>query len=337
MSENWAFRFHDYGGPESVRRDEIAVPELGDDQVLVEVAAAGINPVDRRWRSGFFSKLTPLELPTQLGAELSGTVVAIGADVSTFTTGDRVMGLAPMRSFSRFAAVDQQSLCHTPFALSDVEAAALPVATLMAAQMLDLGALRAGAHMLVHGAAGGVGGFAVQLAKRSGATVTATASASSASHVLALGANAVIDYAADAFEDLVSDLDLVIDLVGGPVFDRSLGVLRPSGVIVSAVEFAAEAKARATGRRGVFHRVQPDSDLMERLAQDVARGDLRSTIAEVCEADGLDAAIERVGTGHAPGKFVVRFAATHGDRPEIGERSSGSPSVSVPASAETVL
>ena len=336
MTKNWAFRFHDYGGPEALRRDEIAVPELGADQVLVEVAAAGVNPVDRRWRSGFFSEMVPLELPTQLGAELSGTVVATGAEASAFTTGDRVMGLAPMRSFSRFAAVDQQGLCHTPLALGDVAAAALPVATLMAAQMLDLGALRDGARVLVHGAAGGVGGFAVQLAKRSGATVTATASASSASHVLALGADAVIDYAADAFEDRVGDLDLVVDLVGGPVFDRSLGALRPGGVIVSAVEFAAEAKAKATGRRGVFHRVRPDSVLMERLAQDVARGDLQSTIAEVCEADGLHAAVERVGTRHAPGKFVVRFAARHGDCPRSGERTNGSPSVPVPASMEPV-
>ena len=139
MTENWAYRFHEYGGPENVRRDEIAIPELGDGQVLVEVSAAGVNPVDRRWRSGFFSKMAPLNLPTQLGAELSGAVVAVGSNVSAFAVGDRVMGLAPMRSFSRFAAVDQHGLCHTPMALSDVEAAALPVATLMAAQMLALG------------------------------------------------------------------------------------------------------------------------------------------------------------------------------------------------------
>ena len=311
MTENWAFRFHEYGGPEKVRRDEVAVPDIGDGQVLVEVAAAGINPVDRRWRSGFFSSTVPLQLPSQLGAELSGTVVATGAEGARFRIGDRVMGLAPMRSFAKLAAVDQEGLCPTPLALTDVEAAALPVATLMASQMLRLGGLAGGARVLVHGAAGGVGSFAVQLAKRAGATVAATASASSAAHVSALGAETVIDYAAEAFEDRMGDLDLVIDLVGGPVFDRSLNVLRPGATIVSAVEFAAGAKAEATGRRGHFHRVQPDAELLRALAQDVALGRLRSTIAEVTEAGQLHAAIERAGTAHPPGKLVVRFAPAH--------------------------
>ena len=323
MIGTWAFRFNEYGGPEKVRRDEVAVPDLGDGQVLVEVAAAGINPVDRRWRSGFFSAMVPIKLPSQLGSELSGTVAAIGDHVSRFAIGDRVMGLAPMRSFAEVAAVDEEGLCRTPVALTNVEAAALPVATLMASQMLRLGGLAEGARVLVHGAAGGVGGFAVQLAKRAGASVAATASASSAAYVSALGADTVVNYAAEVFEDRVGDLDLVIDLVGGPVFDRSLGVLRPGGAVVSAVEFAAGAKAEATGRRGLFHRVQPDAERLEALAQDVAHGRLRSTIAEVTETGQLQAAIERAGTSHPPGKLVVRFAAPHDDglRPKQGSAS----------------
>ena len=117
-------------------------------------------------------------------------------------------------------------------------------------------------------------------------------------------------------------MDLVIDLIGGAVFDRSLGVLRPGGVIVSAVEFAAETKAKATGRRGFFHRVQADAGLMEMLAQDVARGELRSTIAEVCGPDQLHTVIERAGTVHAPGKSVVRFAARRDDQPQTIKQSS---------------
>lgn len=308
LSENWAFRIHGYGGPENVRRDEIAVPELGEGQVLVKVAAAGVNPVDRRWRTGFFVNLFPIELPSQLGAELSGTVMAVGEKVTGFSEGDRVMGLAPMRSFSGVAAVDAAGLCRTPEALTDVEAAALPVAAMMAAQMLRLGERRAGGRVLVHGAAGAVGGFAVQLAKKAGAIVTGTASASSGAYVASLGADAVIDYAAEAFEDRVGEVDLVIDLVGGPVFERSLGLLGEDGAIVSAVEFAAGPKAGAIGRRGIFHRLQPDALLLAKLADDVAEGRLRSTIVEVVDAGELPAAIERVGTRHAPGKTVVNFA-----------------------------
>lgn len=307
MNANWAFRIHGYGGPENVRRDDIAAPDLGAGQVMVEVAAAGVNPVDRRWRTGFFSSFAPLDLPAQLGAELSGTVTAVAADVSRLSVGDRVMGLAPMRSFSKMAAVDEKGLCRTPGELNDIEAAALPVAALMAWQMLQLGKLRAGGRVLVHGAAGAIGGFAVQMAKQAGASVIATASASSTAHVASNGADMIIDYMSQSFEHEAGEVDLVIDLVGGPVFERSLGLLRADGIIVSAVELAAAPKAEAVGKRGIFHRLLPDAARLEALAQDVARGRLRSTIAEVVEADELPDAIERAGTGHAPGKIVVSF------------------------------
>jgi NADPH:quinone reductase-like Zn-dependent oxidoreductase/quercetin dioxygenase-like cupin family protein len=305
-----AARIHAYGGADAVQIDEVPVPAPGPGQVLVAVGAAGVNGLDWKIREGYVRDAYPLAFPSPLGLELAGAVVETGAGVTRFHAGDRVMGLAGgLGAYADFAVVDETQLVPTPPALSDVEAAALPVALLTAAQAMQAGGvIQAGSTVLIHGAAGGVGGFAVQLAKAAGATVFATASSASRGHVLALGADVVIDYRAERFEERAAAVDLVLDLVGGETLDRSWSVLAPHGVVVSTA--APDVASRAPeGRRGVWLMMRPDAEQLARLADDVARGALRSTIAEVAPLSGLAAAIERNRTGHAPGKIVLDLHA----------------------------
>jgi len=309
-----AARIHAYGGADVLQIDAVPVPTPGPGQLRVEVGAAGVNGLDWKMREGYVRDAYPLTFPSALGLEFAGVVAEAGAGVTGFRAGDRVMGLTGRPgAYADFVVVDEAQVARTPAALSDVEAAALPVAVLTAAQALEAGGgVRAGSTVLVHGAAGAVGGFAVQLAKAAGATVLATASGTSRGHVVGLGADVVIDYRAERFEDRAAGVDLVLDLVGGETLDRSWSVLAPHGVVVSTA--APDVVARApNGRRGVWLMMRADAEQLARLADDVARGALRSTIAEVTPLSGLAAAIERNRTGHPPGKIVLDLRAAPAD------------------------
>jgi NADPH:quinone reductase-like Zn-dependent oxidoreductase len=307
MTKTQAYRIHAYGGPEVLHLDDVPSPIAGPGQVLVAVKAVGVNPFDWKLREGYLRQAYPLDFPTTIGSELAGVVTALGAGVSRFAIGDRVLGFPGLGMYADIVAAGEDMLCRTPDALSDVVAASLPIASTTAWQLLRAaGAPRPGMTVLVHGAAGGVGGFAVQFAKAEGATVVATASASSRDYVAALGADRVIDYRAERFEDLVGTVDLVLDLVGGETLDRSWSVLAPDGAMVSIADPDITARAPA-GARGIFLSVRPDPERLARVAQDVAQGRLRSMIAEVFPRVDLPAAIERTRTGHGPGKVVVDF------------------------------
>jgi NADPH:quinone reductase-like Zn-dependent oxidoreductase len=306
MATNTALRIHGYGGPEVLQRDAVPVPTPGTGQVLVRVKAAGINGLDWKIRDGLVRDAFPLPLPAVLGIELAGEVVAAGPDAARFKIGDRVMGpMGGLGAYADFVAVDEAKLCLTPAALGDVEAAALPVAALTAWQVLGTaGERRPGQRILIHGAAGGVGGFAVQFAKAAGATVFVTTSAASRDHVLALGADVAIDRVAERFEDRASGIDLVIDLVGGETLDRSWSVLAADGAIVSTA--APDIALRMpVDRRGVWFMMKPDAVRLAEIAGAVVAGSLKSTIAEIIGRAGLADAIERNKQGHAPGKIVL--------------------------------
>ncbi len=305
MTTNRVLRLNIYGGPDALEPAQAPVPQPADGQVLVQVRAAGVNGLDWKLREGFLRDVMPLPLPAVLGLEFAGEVMEAGPN-SAFRVGDRVLGpLSGIGAYADVVAVDEANLARTPAALSDVEAAALPVVALTAAQVLEAaGPLHSGARVLMHGAAGGVGGFAVQFAKAAGAEVWATASARSRDHVLGLGADRVLDREAQRFEDEVADVDLVLDLVGGDAVERSWGVLKEGGVLVSTVRPDVVAQAPA-GKRGLWFMMQPDAARLQEIADAVAAGRLRSTVAEVVGLKDLSAAIERNRTGHAPGKIVV--------------------------------
>jgi len=298
----------DYGGETAAQVAESSRPVAGAGQVLVRVRAAGINALDWKIREGFVRDAFPLELPAVLGIEVAGVVEALGPGASRFQVGDRVMGpLGGLGAYAELVAVDEARLARTPQSLNDVEAAAIPVAALAAWQSLNFaGAIRPGSRVLVHGAAGALGGFAVQFARQAGAFVAGTARAEDLDYVRSLGADQVVDYRSQRFEDVVDDIDLVLAYVGGDVIDRSWKVLNRAGAVVGTA--SPEILARIPeGRRGHWFVMQPDAALLERLAADVASGALRSRVGEVVSFEDIPAAIERSRTGARSGKTVADF------------------------------
>ncbi len=302
-----AWRIHGYGGPEVLHLDEIPTPQPVSGQVLVQVKAAGVNGFDWKLQAGYLQRAYPVPMPATLGLELAGTVVQAGPGAKVFKVGDRVMGTVGMGAYADHVAADETKLCRIPDGLSDVVAACLPVASLTAWQALHAaGELRAGQKVLIHGASGGVGGFAVQFAKEAGVMVVASASGRNREYLLGLGADQVLDRHTEPFEQHANGVDLVLDFVGGDLAARSWPVLAPGGAVVStaALDIAANAPG---GYRGIFHSMRSDPARLEQIAQSVASGKLKTTIAEVLALSRYPEAVERNKNGHAPGKIVLDF------------------------------
>lgn len=298
-----------YGGASAAEVAEIAIPVPGEGQVLVRVRAAGVNGIDWKFREGLVQKAFPVQLPAVLGIELAGTVEAVGPGAFRFQVGDRVMGpLGRLGAYADFVAVSEANLVHTPEGLDEVQAAGIPVAAVAAWLSLhQAGPVDAGQRILIHGAAGGLGGYAVQYARQAGAEVFATASAPHLDHVRSLGADHPIDYRSQPFESVAQDIDLVLDYVGGEVLDRSWAVLTEDGVVISAA--APDILARTpAGRRGLWFVNKPDTALLARLAAEIAQGRLISKLSEIVGFNDIPVAIERNRTGPRMGKVVADFS-----------------------------
>lgn len=298
-----------YGGVDAAEVSTTEKPEAGQGQVLVRVRAAGINGIDWKVRAGYVRDAFPLKLPAVLGIELAGEVEAVGPGSSRFHVGDRVMGpLGGLGAYADFVAINEANISRTPEGLDDIHAAAIPIAAVAAWHSLHLaGPIHSGERILIHGAAGGLGGYAVQYAKRAGAEVFATVSTAHVDYVRSLGADHVIDYQTERFEDSVRDIELVLDYVGGEVLDRSWQTLTKSGVIVGTA--APDILARTpAGRRGLWFTNRPDAALLEKLATEVAKGTLKSKVSEVVGFDEIPAAIERNRTASRTGKVVADFS-----------------------------
>jgi NADPH:quinone reductase-like Zn-dependent oxidoreductase len=304
-----AVLIHAYGGAEAATVGTVAKPQAGPGQVLVRVRAAGVNGIDWKIREGLLREAFPLRLPAVLGAELAGVVDAVGPGASRLRVGDRVMGgMGALGAYAQFVAVDEATLARTPDGLDDLHAAAMPVAAVAAWNSLHhAGPLRPGQRILIHGAAGGLGGYAVQFARRAAAEVFATAAAAHVDEVRGLGADHVIDHQSQRFEDIAHDIDLVLDYVGGAVLDRSWQVLARDGVIVGTT--SPDILARTPkDRRGLFFMNKPDVDLLEKLAAEVVSGTLRSRVGEVVGFADIPLAIERNRTDSRTGKVVADFS-----------------------------
>ncbi len=295
-----------YGGQHALQTADIAAPIAGHGQLLVRVQAAGVNGLDWKIRQGNVRDAFPLVLPAVLGIELAGVVEAIGAGVTGFRAGDRVMGaLGGLGAYGELAVINEANVCVVPDNLAFHQAAALPVAILCAWQSIHAkGELQPGQRVLIHGAAGGVGGFAVQLARQAGAQVFVTARLDYADYLYRLGAHQVIDYEAGPFEQQVTDIDLVMDYVGGEVTARSWQVLKAGGTLVSTASPEIVSQAPA-GRSGIWFMMKPDGKLLATLSEQVANGLLQSRIDRVVDFAQLATAIEQHRTLHHSGKTVV--------------------------------
>ncbi|MBT9263802.1 NADP-dependent oxidoreductase [Pseudomonas sp. MG-9] len=297
-----------YGGAQAATIAKIEKPAPEHGQVLVRVRAAGVNGIDWKVREGHVRNAFALPLPIVLGAEMAGVIETVGPGASRFNVGDRVMGaMGALGAYAEFVTVDQASLSLTPEGLEDVHAAAMPVAAVAAWNSLHhAGPILAGQRILIHGAAGGLGAYAVQYAKRAGAEVFATAGTADLDYVRSLGADFVFDYQSQRFENIVRNIDLVLDYVGGEVLDRSWQVLAPDGVIVGTSSPDILARTPA-GRRGLWFMNTPDPQLLEKLAREVANGTLQSRIGDVVGFSDIPTAIERNRTVSRTGKVVADF------------------------------
>jgi NADPH:quinone reductase-like Zn-dependent oxidoreductase len=307
-----AIRIHQFGGPEVLRLEDLPPPLPAEAEVVVEVRAASINPVDYKIRSGQYPPVAADKLPIVLGRDVSGVIAACGGKVRELKPGDAVFAmLAPEHGgYAERAVVAAADLARKPLHLDFVQAASVPLAGLTAWQgLFDHGGLRAGQSVLIHGAAGGVGHFAVQFAKARGATVLATASAADLDFVRDLGADQAIDYKAQRFEDIAHDIDVVFDLVAGETQDRSWAGLRPGGIIVSTLKKPDEAKARQHNARGTNYVAHPDGAQLAEIARLIDASKVVPTVTTVLKLADAATAQRKLEQEHLRGKIVLDVAA----------------------------
>ena len=300
-----AVRIHQYGGPEVLVLDDVPRPEAQAGEVLVAIRAAGVNPADWKIRAGLFKDFMPLQLPAILGFDFAGEVEAVGPGVAGFKKGDPVYGTAT-GTYAEFVAAKLPEIAPKPRSVDYVKAATIPVAGQTAWQALfDVGGLAAGKKALIHGASGGVGSFAVQLAKAKRATVAATASGRNQEFLRQLGVDQPIDYEKTRFEDVVRDADVVFDTQGGETQQRSWNTLKKGGVLVSIVQPPSEAEAARHGVRGVFLGRQPNADQLVEIARLVDAGRIQIAVESVLPLAEARRAQELSQTGHVRGKVVL--------------------------------
>ncbi|MFJ3765540.1 NADP-dependent oxidoreductase [Streptomyces sp. NPDC090082] len=297
----------EWGGPEKLVEREVERPEPGLNEVLVRVHAAGVNPVD--WKTRASGGLIEWGAPAAVGWDVSGTVEAVGPGVGGLRPGDEVFGmpLFPRQAggYAEYVVAPARHLAPKPASLSHVEAAALPLAALTAWQALvDAADVRPGERVLVHAAAGGVGHFAVQIAKARGAYVIGTASAAKHGLLRELGADEVIDYREAPFEDVVSEVDVVLDGLGGETAERSLKVLRSGGRLIT-LPGPDDVPAAPDGVRAVWVLVEPDHLGLREIAALVESGALRPVVDTVLPLSEAAKAHELGELGRTTGKIVL--------------------------------
>ncbi len=303
-------RIHAYGPLDDIRIDDVPEPVPGLDEVLIRVEAAALNPMDNKLLAGYLRDFFPLAFPYTLGTDLVGTVVATGSLVATVRPGDRVIARtdpAGGGAFAELAAVPARLVVPVSADLPLASLAGLPTAAASAWQALfEAAAVQPGQSVLVHAGAGGVGSFAVQLAKRAGAYVTATASAANLDLVHSLGANQVIDYRNQDFTAFTGAVDLVIDTVGGETLERSLGIIRPGGKLIGlSAPFDTEGpKARGIDAQFLFH--ESDAGRLAAVAALAADGRLHSVIGQEFALASTVEALRSLSKGGARGKTLVR-------------------------------
>ena len=295
-----------FGGPEVVTRHSASIRQPGAGEVLVRVEAASVNPLDLKIIAGYMQAVFPVKLPYIPGSDFSGIVSSVGEQVTHLKPGDRVFGRSTPSAGGAFAQqliATATELCLVPAAMSFEQAAALPTAFGTARQALfEVGKLKTGERVLVHAAAGGVGSMAVQLAHLAGAYVIATASAPNIERVKGLGADEVIDYRNQDFTTL-RDIDLVLDPLGGSTLERSWSVLGEGGRIASLVAFDIESRDGHAGEAVFFASATPF--LMDAVRL-FSAGQLQILTDSMFDLDEARAALEKVATGHACGKVIIR-------------------------------
>jgi len=307
-----AMQIHNYGGPEVLHYEDVPRPQPQAGEVLVRIHAAGVNPIDWKVREGHMKDFWPHKFPIILGWDLSGVVEELGRGVSRLKIGDEVYSLPdPTRNgaYADYIVVREPELALKPKSLHHIRAAAVPLAALTAWQSLfDTARLQPGQRVLIHAGSGGVGHFAVQLAKWKGAYVFATASTKNQDLLRELGVDEPIDYTQQRFEDIARKIDIVLDTLGDETQERSWSVLKKGGVLVSLVQPPSEEKAKELGVRAAIIGAQPNGAQLAEIAKIIEAGKLAPVIDRILPLSEARRAHELSQSGHTHGKIALRVS-----------------------------
>lgn len=304
-----AIRVHNYGGPEQLKLEQVPRPEPQAGEVLIRVHAAGVNPVDWKFRQGRMKDFIPMQFPYIPGADLAGVVQEIGPGVTAFQEGQAVFGQSARGAYAEYTTASVTTLALKPKTLNFDEAAAIPVGATTAWQALfDHGELQPGQRVLVQGAAGGVGLFAVQFARWKGAHVIGTTSTANLDFVRSLGAETVVDYTTTPVESVVHDVDLVLDTVGGQTLESSLRVLKRGGTLVPIAGQPSKEQAQELGIRVVSMSARVSSELLQTFAQLIDEGQVKVVVGATFPLRDAPKAHELSQSGHGRGRIVLHIA-----------------------------
>ncbi|GHO70089.1 NADPH:quinone reductase [Ktedonobacter sp. SOSP1-52] len=307
-----AIQVQQYGGPEELKLEEVARPEPAIGEVLIRVHATGVLPIEWKIRQGAFHDVMPASFPYIPGSAVAGVVEAVGRGVSEFRKGQAVYGRSNKGSYAEYTTAAVENLALKPEALSFDEAATISGgATTAWTALFETAELRAGQSILIHGAAGGVGLFAVQFARWKGARVIGTASTPNVDFVRSLGAETVVDYTTTPFEQVVQDVDVVLDPIGGDVLERSLHVVRRGGILVSLLVSPSQEQAQALGIRATKNTASlpyPSTRLLGDIEQLLVEGQARAVIARTFPLHQAERAHELSQSGHGRGRIVLHIA-----------------------------
>ena len=308
--ETRAIVIEEYGHADQLKESNVALPELGEHQVLVKIKATSVNPIDWKLREGYLAQMMPWDFPIILGWDVAGEIVEIGSAVKDWQVGQEIFARPETTRFGTYAdytIVDDHLLARKPEGASFEDAAAVPLAGLTAYQALFThGKLKAGEKVLIHAGAGGVGIYAVQLAKNIGATVITTASKKNHALLKELGADQVIDYHTTDFSEVLEDIDLVFDTMGGDVQRDSFKVLNENGRLISIVSQPDEELAKNVAVAESIW-LQPDGKQLQEIADLMTEGKVKSVVGRTypLTAEGVKKAHELSETHHAKGKIVL--------------------------------
>jgi NADPH:quinone reductase-like Zn-dependent oxidoreductase len=305
-------RFHSFGGPAVLKLEDLQLPPLGEEELLIRVVAASVNPVDYKIREGRYPAVKADKLPYIPGRDIAGIVEACGGLVDDWKKGDAIYAMLGIDrgGYTEFAIAKSEEVAPKPRTLDFVEAASVPLAGLTAWQgLFRYGELRSGQRVLIHGGSGGVGHFAIQFAKVAGAYVITTVSEQHVDFVRSLGADEVIDYKKQRFEEVLRDVDLVFDLIGGETQGRSWDVLKRGGTLVSTLNEPSQEKARDKGVRAMRYTVKENGGELEEIGRLIDAGKVRPRITKTFQLADAANAQQFVEEGHTEGKVVLKIAA----------------------------
>jgi len=303
-----AIRIHQYGDASLLKLEEVPRLSIADDQILVRIHNAGVNPIDWKIRQGQMKQVRPATLPMIVGQDFAGEVVELGKAVTQFTVGDRVFGFA-QGTYAEYAAAPASTVAAIPNSIDFPNAAALPTAGSTALQVVrDVVGATPDKRVLIHGAAGGVGSYASQIARNLGAHVIATATGEDIEYLKSLGVDQVIDYKREHFEDKTIGLDAVVDLVGGETLSRSYAVVKKGGVLATTVQPIDQSAAKRAGIQAVQVVMKRNAADLAELARLVQNGELKPRVDKSMSLSHAREAQELSQSGKTRGKLILKVA-----------------------------